>query len=86
MERNPAQSVPQPTGVEGLLQANSPDPITILTLLDALYHQRYSGALTVHLRNGQPQVVEFVQSTRLKLTPAGVREAPLPPPPAAPVA
>jgi hypothetical protein len=48
---------------------DTPTAPTVLTLLQALYQQRHSGAVILHLRNGVPQVVEFVQSTKVKLTP-----------------
>jgi hypothetical protein len=55
--------------VAALVALDTPEPITLLTLLDSLHQRGFSGAVTVHWRNGAPQAVEFVQTTRLKLTP-----------------
>jgi hypothetical protein len=54
--------------------SNAPDATpesTFLTLLQALYQERYTGAVTLHFQRGTPREAEFPQPVRVRFLPTG---------------
>ena len=54
--------------LQSLLTSLPPDrPFNLLTFLDAVYEARYTGACTLHIRNGVPHQLDLGQPIRLSI-------------------